>query len=129
MKYLSALVLTVIISLSASAAIYDNYKETSGCVNGTVVYEGKGDYYIIETTRGFTITELFKGRLDEDDKVRGELNSFNFKYILNQSRSREARVYIEDYKLTYNQAFNWLGEKNKLKSDDQNTYDEQKNLK
>ena len=62
---------------------FSNYKETNDCVEGVVVYEGDDDYYIVETRKGYTILERYSGRLDEGDKVRGELNRYNFKYLFN----------------------------------------------
>ena len=42
---------------------YDNYVETSSCEDGVVVYEGRGDYYIIETGSGHTVLETYSGIL------------------------------------------------------------------
>ena len=76
---------------------YSNYEETDDCVDGVVVYEGSDDYYIIETRRGLTVCETYSGWLSKGDKVRGELNKYNFKYILNKNRDSEVKIYIEDY--------------------------------
>ena len=100
-----------------------NYEETDACVEGVVVYEGTGDYYIVETRRGYTILERYSGRLDEGDKVRGELNKYNFKYLINKNKKSEVRVYIEDYMLSDDNALEWLGEHDHLKYDDQRAYD------
>ena len=102
---------------------YPNYKETDDCVEGVVVYEGNGDYYIVETNRGYTVLERYNGRLDEGDKVRGELNKYNFKYLINRNKDSEVRVYIEDYMLSDKSALEWLGEHNHLKNDDQRAFD------
>ena len=102
---------------------YSNYQETDDCVDGVVVYEGSGDYYIIETRRGLTVCETYSGWLSEGDKVRGELNKYNFKYILNKNRDSEVRIYIEEYMLSEESAIKWLGEHNHLKSRDQDYYD------
>lgn len=102
---------------------YPNYEETDGCVEGVVVYEGTGDYYIVETRKGYTLLERYSGILNEGDKVRGELNRYNFKYIINRNRNTEVRVYIEDYMLTDKSALEWLGEHDHLKYDDQRAYD------
>lgn len=101
---------------------YSNYEETDNCVEGVVVYEGDDDYYIVETRKGFTVLERYSGRLDEGDKVRGELNKYNFKYLINRNRSSEVKVYIEDYMLSDDSAVEWLGKNNHLKSDDQRIY-------
>jgi len=102
---------------------YSNYAETDNCVEGVVVYEGDDDYYIVETRKGFTVLERYSGRLDEGDKVRGELNKYNFKYLINRNRSSEVKVYIEDYMLSDDDAVKWLGKNNHLKSGDQRAYD------
>lgn len=102
---------------------YSNYEETDNCVEGVVVYEGAGDYYIVETRKGYTVLERYSGRLDEGDKVRGELNKYNFKYLINRNRSSEVKVYIEDYMLSDSRALEWLGEHEKLKDDDQRAFD------
>lgn len=102
---------------------YSNYEETDNCVEGIVVYEGDDDYYIVETKKGLTVLERYSGRLDEGDKVRGELNKYNFKYLINRNRSSEVKVYIEDYMLSDDDAVEWLGKNNHLKSDDQRAYD------
>jgi hypothetical protein len=102
---------------------HSNYKETANCVDGVVVYEGSGDYYIIETRRGLTICETYSGWLSEGDKVKGELDTFGFKYILNKNRNSEIKIYIEDYMLSEEKALRWLGEHSHLKSRDQDYYD------
>lgn len=102
---------------------YSNYEETDNCVEGVVVYEGAGDYYIVETKKGYTVLERYSGRLDEGDKVRGELNKYNFKYLINRNKSSEVKVFIEDYMLSDSRALEWLGEHEKLKDDDQSAFD------
>lgn len=102
---------------------YSNYKESSDCVEGVVVYEGDDDYYIVETRRGFTILEVYSGILYEGNKVRGELNRYSFRYIINRNRNSEVRVYIEDYALTEDDAIEWLGENDHLNDEDQRIYD------
>ena len=103
---------------------YPNYEETDDCVGGEVVYEGNDDFYIIETRRGFTILEVYSGILYEGNKVRGELNRYGFKYLINRNRDSEVRVYIEDYMLSDDEALEWLGDHDHLDDDDQRIYDE-----
>lgn len=102
---------------------YPNYEPSSNDCEGIVVYEGRGDYFIVETRRGYTVLEVYNGILYEDQKVKGELNSYNFHYILNVNRDSEVRVYIEDYMLSAERALDWLGSHNKLKYSDQEAYD------
>lgn len=102
---------------------YYNYKETNNCEEGAVVYEGTGTCYIVETRKGYTVMEDYSGSLFEGAKVRGELNQYNFKYLINRNRNQEIKVYIEDYMLSDKQAIELLGKKNRLKPDDQSAYD------
>lgn len=107
---------------SSGRSQFNNYEENSNCVNGAVVYEGTGDYYVIETQVGYTIAETYIGWLSEGDKVRGELNRYGFKYLI-KNRSNEVRVYIEDFMLSKESSIKWMGEHHKLKSRDQSDYD------
>ncbi len=117
-------------SIKSDERIYShlsNYEETDDCVEGVVVYEGEGDFYIVEARRGYTVLERYNGRLDEGDKVRGELNRYNFKYLYNRNNDSEVKVYIEDYMLSEDSALEWMGDNDHLKSDDQEAYDSKKN--
>lgn len=100
-----------------------NYEETNDCVEGVVVYEGDDDYYIVETRKGYTILERRSGSLSEGHKVRGELNRYGNKYLINRNRDSEVKVYIEDYALSDDDALEWMGKNDHLKSDDQRAYD------
>ena len=103
---------------------YDNYEETSRCLDGEIVYEGDDDYYIVETRSGYTILERRSGEaLYEGDRIRGELHNYGTTYIIKKNTDREIRVYIEDYMLSDNKALEWMGEHNHLKGRDQDTYD------
>ncbi len=103
---------------------YDNYEETNSCVDGEVVYEGTGDYYIVETMSGYTIVERrLGGFLYEGDRVRGKLNSYSYTYIINKRNDTEVSIYIEDYMLSKDRAIEWMGSHNRLKSRDQDAYD------
>ena len=102
---------------------YSNYEETDDCEEGVVVYEGDDDYYIVETRKGYTVLETYSGILYEGDNVRGELNEYNFRYIINRDRNSEVKVYIEDYMLSAESALEWLGEHDHLADDDQRAYD------
>ena len=95
-------------------------------MEGVVVYEGTGDYYIVETRMGYTVLEVYSGILYEGDKVRGELNKYNFRYIINRNRNSEVRVYIEDYMLSDSRALEWLGEHDHLKYEEQRAYNNSK---
>ena len=101
---------------------FDNYEETSNCVNGVVVYEGTGDYYVIENNMGYVIAETYTGWLSEGDKVRGELNHYGMKYII-RNRNTEVKVYIEDFMMSKESSIDWMGRHHKLKSSDQSDFD------
>lgn len=113
-------------SLHSDERIYSNfynYEETNDCVEGIVVYEGDDDYYIVETRRGYTILERRTGSLSEGHKLRGELNRYGNKYLINRNRDSEVKVYIEEYALSDDDAIKWMGENDHLKDDDQRAYD------
>lgn len=112
--------------ITGSYSNYSHYEETSNCVEGVVVYEGDDDYYIVETSLGYTVLEVYSGILYEGDKVRGELNKYNFKYLINRNRKKEVKVYIEDFMLSDDDAIEWLGEHDHLDDDDQEVYDANK---
>lgn len=103
---------------------FSNYQETTNCVDGIVVYEGQNDYYIIEVPNGFTICSRYVGNLSEGDRVRGELNSYNFKYIVNKRTEDEVKIYIENYMLSEDAAVKWMGKHKHLKSKDQEAFSE-----
>lgn len=102
---------------------YYNYEETDYCVEGVVVYEGEDDYYILETKRGYTILNRHSGGLFEGNKVRGELNRYGSKYLINRNNNTEIKVFIEEFALSDDDAVEWMGKNDHLKTKDQETYD------
>ena len=82
---------------------------------GEVIWEGKDcDYYIIETNQWFVLVELYNGRLYDGDKVVGELHTYNFKYLTNETRGdRQVKVWIENYWSNKERCFEWLKDHNK----------------
>lgn len=68
------------------------------------------DYYIIEVNRGYSVVERYSGPLFEMDKVVGDLSSYGFKDLYNLSRSSEIRVFVEDFWLDEEEAFEQLYE-------------------
>ena len=105
---------------------YDNYEETSSCLDGEIVYEGDDDYYIVETRSGYTILERRSGgSLYEGDRIRGELHNYGTTYIIKKNTDREVRVYIEEYMLSDDRAIEWMGDHDHLDSSDQDVYDAQ----
>ena len=113
-------------SIQSNERIYGSYlyyKETDDCVEGVVVYEGEDDYYIVETKRGYTILERYSGSLYEGNRVRGELNRYGSKYLINRNNNSEVKVYIEDYALSDDDAVEWMGKNKHLNNRDQEAYD------
>lgn len=93
--------------ISTNAHIVDEIK-------GEVIWEGKNcDFYIIETQKYYVLVELYRGRLDEGDKVDGELHKYGFKYIKNLKKDSEVKVYIENYWISKNACFEWLKDNGK----------------
>lgn len=83
-------------------------------IQGQVIWEGKNcDFYIIETRQYYVLVELYSGRLDEGDKVFGELHKYGFKYLQNLKKDSEIKVYIENYWGSRETCFNWLKDNNK----------------
>lgn len=104
-------------------AQFSNFEPNSSDTKGVVVYEGSGDYYIIETNRGYTIAERYSGWLYEGHTLYGRLNSFGFKYVIDLNRDSEVKLYLEDYMLSKDQAIEWMGEHHHLNYRDQSDYD------
>ena len=88
-----------------------------------VVYEGEDDYYIVETKRGYTILERYSGSIYEGNRVRGELNRYGAKYLINRNNNSEVKVYIEDFALSDDDAIEWMGKNEHLNKRDQEAYD------
>lgn len=75
-------------------AHFSNFEPGYNDRKGVVVYEGQGDYYIIETTGGFVIAERYSGILYEDHTIYGPLHSYGFKYFIDLNRDSEVKLYI-----------------------------------
>ncbi|MHB1146862.1 MAG: hypothetical protein ACYC01_04625 [Lutibacter sp.] len=103
--------LLVVLSTTTSFTSYNNFDD----IIGEVIWESDGcDFYIIETNRWFVLVELYNGRLNEGDKVKGDLHSYNFKYLINLSRSdSEIKVWVENYWGSKDRCFEWLKENEK----------------
>lgn len=83
-------------------------------VDGEVIWDGGGcDYYIIETSRYYVLAERYSGRLEEGDKVSGDLHSYSFHELRNKSRDSEVRVYVENYWSSKDTCFEWLSDHDK----------------
>ena len=72
------------------------------------------DFYIIETKRFFVLVEWYNGSLYKGNKVRGELHTYNFKYLTNLSKNNsKVKVWIVNYWNTKGRCFEWLIENEK----------------
>ena len=105
-------------------AQFSNFEPDYNDRKGIVVYEGQGDYYIIETSGGYVIAERYSGILYEDQTIYGPLHSYGSKFFIDLNRDSEVKLYIEDYMLTQERAVEWMGEHHHLKYYDQTRYDE-----
>lgn len=59
------------------------------------VFLTEGDYYLIDLGSSYTLLEKWKGQLNLGDKIAGELDSFGFKDIDNNSETSQVKVYID----------------------------------
>lgn len=103
---------------------YKNYKETDRCVNGTVIYEGDDEHYIIETELDYYIVRIWGGFLNVGDRVRGDFTTFYHTYIINRYTKDETRIDIEYKAFTPDMAIHWLARHRLLHPFDQVNYDE-----
>ena len=66
--------------------------------SGNVIHE-KGDYYVVDTTSGYSVIEWYGGVIPaEGDRILGDLNSYGFKDVYVAHRG-ESQVWIEDFML------------------------------
>lgn len=107
---LAALFFTIFLTTSFISPKSHNFDD----IQGEVIWEGKNcDFYIIETRQYYVLVELYKGRLDEGDKVSGELHKYGFKYLQNLKKDSEIKVYIENYWVSKQTCFDWLRDNKK----------------
>lgn len=103
-----------VLAIVALRTAYANNVQES--VDGKVIWDGGScDYYIIETNRFYVLAERYTGRLNEGDKVSGELHGYRFKYLKNITKDSEVKVYVENYWPSKDTCFNWLQEHDKCK--------------
>ena len=99
------LFLALVVSITSSAAL-------AQAVGIVVAGEGdckESDRLVIETRRGFTLAEQYRGTFDKGDKVFGELSRYGFKDVQVRSGSN-GRIYIDDYDTSKDQAVKWCFE-------------------
>ena len=99
-------------SVSSSNTINTNRYDKAQ--EGRVVYEGRGDYYIVETQSYYVLLETSFGWLSTGDVLIGDLHSFGSKDVLKNGKTT-MRVYIEDYWSDINRCYDWLKDHDKLR--------------
>jgi len=75
-------------------------------VQGVVVVGERGcekrSRIVIDTSKGFTVADVYTGSFDKGDEIFGDLSRYGLRNIL--VNNRNARVYIEDYGLNKSRA-------------------------
>ena len=84
---------------------------SSGSKVGVVVLKkGSGDWFIVNSSRGFAVLEWYGGYdPDVGDIVSGDFESFGFKNV--RIRDRETRIWVEDFWLSQSKALEIYGKK------------------
>jgi hypothetical protein len=82
----------------------------ASAAKGVVAYCKSGcDYFIVETDMGYALLEWYGGDdPSEDDELVGDYEAYGMKDIYNLSTDSEMRVWIEDYWLSRDEAFEKL---------------------
>lgn len=87
---------------------------TARATDAGVVVAGEGDCaksdrVVIETRRGYTLAEQYRGRFDRGYQVYGELHRYGFKNVV--VRGRDGRIYIDDYSASRSKAEEWCSQR------------------
>ena len=70
-----------------------------------VFYKSGCDYFVADGPNGYYLLEWYGGYDPvEGDVIIGKLNSYGFKNVHYPRRSREGRIYVEDYLLSKDEA-------------------------
>lgn len=91
-----------------------NSTSSINTIQGRVIYEGRGDYYIVETQSYYVLLEPLCGWLNEGDILNGDLHSFGLKKVLKNGKD-VLDVDIEDYWSDINRCYDWLKDHDKLR--------------
>ena len=85
----------------------------ANAAKGVVVANPSGcDYYIVETTSGYTLLEWYGGNdPSEGDTLVGDFESYGMKTIYNITADRETRVWVEDFWLSESSVINQYNDK------------------
>ena len=70
------------------------------------------DHIVIQTKRGFTLAEVYKGYRNtyEGDLVCGDLHSYGFTQIYDEDGEEIGRLYVDDYLVGESSAAEWCYE-------------------
>ena len=73
----------------------------SYAVQGTVVlYKSECDFFIVKTPKGYALLEWYEGaEPDEGDTITGNIETFGYQDIYNNSKKENTHVWVEDYYL------------------------------
>ena len=105
------------------AETFADTEEEIAADGGFVAYEGSKNYYIVETSAGFTVLRALSGFLRETDFIRGDLNRFGMGTVTRMKGGFTVEVDVQQCMLTERMAVEWLGDRKLLKPRDQKTYD------
>ena len=90
---------------------------------GFVCYEGRSNYYIVETFSGFTVLHTLTGFLREGDYVFGQLNFTGMGTVERLPSHFTVEVDVLQSLLSERLAVEWMGDHKYLKPSDQKIYD------
>jgi hypothetical protein len=70
-----------------------------------VIFKTSCDYFIVSNSQGLAVLEWYSGaEPDKDDILVGNVNSYGFKDILDETKGETLHVYVEDYSLSSDRA-------------------------
>jgi len=101
---------------TSKSSSYSSSTTNTSSVHGSVVYDGKSDFHIIETNKYYVLVEWYNGPdFSKGDKITGDLHSYGFKYITVNGNSSKTKIYIENYWTNISRCYDWLREHGKMK--------------
>lgn len=118
-KFLLALFITFsTLTLSASNDKYEGENPsksayaTSKGVEGTVIKEGKNEWFIIKTSKQYVVIEAQGlNNFSVNEKVYGDFYGFNGRKVYNDTKKKSYTVWVEGYFSSYDQAVKYMNKK------------------
>lgn len=117
MKHLIATLLLLVSPLTLDGAPQSRHRPTRRpysqprTVSVVVYVPNACDYYIAYNDMGFVVLEWFGGAIpDKGDTLRGDINTYGMKAIWNATQNQSTQVWIEEYWLDSDDAFETLSE-------------------